>query len=62
MTATTLSDAAKECSDNPNCHMFFDHEVHANSFYACEKAATIDESSSNSTLHQHHGNKPHIQA
>ena len=39
MTATTLSDAAKECSDT-NCHMFFDSR-NGKSFRACEKTASI---------------------
>ena len=60
MTATTLSDAAKECSDNPNCHMFYDSQGHGNSFRACEKEGSIAASFSNSVLYQLQGNKPYI--
>ena len=61
MSATTLSDAAKECSDNSNCHMFFDELGQGNSFMACEKTASSDESSYNPILYLRQGNKSYTQ-
>ena len=54
MTATTLSDAAKECSDT-NCRMFFDRG-NGKSFRACEATARIAEFS-HYILYQSQGNK-----
>ena len=48
---TTLSDAARECSDDPNCHMFYDSKGHGNSFRACGKTASIEKSSSSILYH-----------
>ena len=58
MSSTALSDAGKECSDNPNCHMFFDNLGHGNDFRSCGKTASTYESSKNSILYQIQGNKP----
>merc|ERR1712110_699368 len=45
MTATTLNDAAKECSDNPECHMFYANGeigfVFRQRFMACGKGASV---------------------
>ena len=58
MTATTLSDAKKECSDDPNCHMFYDRYGLGNTFKSCSETSNIEKSSSNSILYQYQGNKP----
>ena len=59
MTATTLSDAKTECSENVNCHMFFDDTGTGNSFYACENTASIKESGIGAILYQKQGNNLH---
>ena len=61
MTATTFSDATKECSNNASCHMFFDDAGRGNKFFACENTASIKESGSNSILYQKPGSNLHKQ-
>merc|ERR1712226_61566 len=41
MTAATLNDAAKECSDNPECHMFYGSGGVWQRFMACGKGASV---------------------
>ena len=60
MTATTLSDAMTECSENFSCHMFFDDGGTGNNFYACENTASIMEGSGY-ILYQKQGNNLHTQ-
>ena len=61
MTATTLSDATKECSANPNCGMFYDRLGLGNDFKSCGEKAYILYSSANSILYQRQGNKRYTQ-
>ena len=61
MTATTLSDAAKECSDNTDCHRFYDDGGYGNNFLGCGTKASIDESLMNSVLYYRQGNKLYTQ-
>ena len=61
MTATTVNDAEKECSGNPNCYMFSDRGGLENRFAFCEKTSSIYwQQSSSSILYQTStsGNKP----
>ena len=59
MTATTLSDARTECSENVNCHMFYDVFGFGDSFYACENTASIKGTEWGSILYQKQGNNLH---
>ena len=61
MTAITFSDAKTECSENVNCHMFFDAGGAGNRYLACEITASIKESGSSSILYQKPGNNLHKQ-
>ena len=53
-----LDEAKKECSDDPNCHMFFHgREPIRDQFWFCGKRATIRHYN-NRILYQLQGNKP----
>ena len=58
----TLDNAKKECSANPDCHMFF-HQKGENDFYFCRKTARIVHSEKPNffILYQRQGNKPYRQ-
>ena len=57
MTATTFSDAKKECSINARCYMFFDDTGTGNKFLSCGNTASIKETTVGSILYQNHGNE-----
>ena len=57
MSATKFSDAKKECSNNPKCHMFFDDVGTGTKFYACENTSSIRGTLEGSILYQDHGNE-----
>jgi len=54
MTATTLSDATKECSINARCYMFYDDYGTGNTFFSCGNTASIKKSTVGSILYQNH--------
>ena len=41
MSSLNLNDAKKECSESPNCHMFYDLEGTGDWFVACEVTSSI---------------------
>ena len=57
MTATTFSDATKECSINARCYMFFDEGGAGIKFFSCGNTASIKKSTVGSILYQNHGNE-----
>ena len=61
MTAINFSDAKTECSENVNCHMFYDQAGTGKTFYACENTASIKQSGIGTILYQEQGNNSHTQ-
>ena len=55
----TLSEAKKECSENPDCHMFYDEYGNGEKFRSCRETADIRTSPKpyKHTLYQLEGNK-----
>ena len=49
MSSLNLNDAKKECSESPNCHMFYDLEGTGDWFVACEVTSSIWNTSSASS-------------
>ena len=49
MSSQNLNDAKKECSESPNCHMFYDLEGSGDWFVACEVTSSIWNTSSASS-------------
>ena len=57
MTAKTLRDATKECSNNASCNMFYDDVGSGKKFFACDKTSSIKETADGTILYQNHGNE-----
>ena len=51
MSSQNVNDAKKECSESPNCHMFYDVEGAGSLFLACEVTSFTWDSSSGSILY-----------
>ena len=47
----TLSDAKRQCSDDPSCTMFYDRVSAGNKFYLCNHGAEIKSSALGSLLY-----------
>ena len=50
MSSLNVNDAKKECSESPNCHMFYDLEGTGDWFVACEVTSSIWNSSDGTIL------------
>ena len=50
-TFPTLSEAKRQCSDDPSCTMFYDFGGRGNKFCLCDEGAQIATSSTGSLLH-----------
>ena len=63
MSSLNLNDAKKECSESPNCHMFYDLEGAGDWFVACEVTSSIHDTTSSSygtiLYTKQHGNITH---
>ena len=63
MSSQNLNDAKKECSESPNCHMFYDLEGAGDWFVACEVTSSIHDTTSSSygtiLYTKQHGNITH---
>ena len=50
-TYPTISEAKRQCSDDPSCPMFFDRGGEGNKFYLCDDGAEIKISTTGALLY-----------